>query len=49
MDADSIDQRKLPFTEHNGIWDFYEEIDYDYKKKRYVKNTSDRYTLQNRK
>ena len=37
MDADSIDQRKLPFTEHNGIWDFYKEIGFDYRKKRYTK------------
>jgi hypothetical protein len=31
------DDRLLPRVEHQNIWDFYQKIGYDYKKKRYIK------------
>ena len=30
-----LDQRLLPYVEHDGIWDFYKYIGYDYKTKKY--------------
>lgn len=35
-DFDSL-INNLPHYQHNSVWEFYEAIGYDYKKKRYVK------------
>lgn len=35
------DDRTLPTVEHQSIWEFYEHIGYDYKKKRWVKKCPD--------
>lgn len=40
MDPNKCDKRLLPVTECNGIWEFFDAINYDYKKKKYVENSS---------
>jgi hypothetical protein len=41
LDPDACDWRKLPTTEHQSIWEFYEAIGYDYKSKRWWENCQD--------
>lgn len=33
----NLDDRKLPRTQLNGIWEFYKAIGYDYKTRKYIK------------